>query len=67
MKLGRWKSSEVFFKHYVNWEDAALTNSILPSSLPPSNNVIPNEFIRDHSSKEGDVRNQTEEEWKLDE
>jgi len=62
MKLGRWKSSEVFFKHYVNWEDAALTNIILPSSLPPSNNVIPNEFIRDHSSKEGDVRNQTEEE-----
>jgi len=29
MKLGRWKSVDVFYKHYVDWDRADLTNSIL--------------------------------------
>ena len=29
MKLGRWKSPEVFFKHYVDWEQSSLTDAIL--------------------------------------
>jgi len=29
MKLGRWKSPDVFFKHYVDWEKTSLTDTIL--------------------------------------
>jgi integrase len=29
MKLGRWKSPEVFFKHYVNWGKESLTEAII--------------------------------------
>jgi len=29
MKLGRWRSVDVFFKHYVDWDQADLTNVIL--------------------------------------
>ena len=29
MKLGRWKSVDVFYKHYVDWVGADLTDSIL--------------------------------------
>jgi len=29
MKLGRWKSVDVFYKHYVDWDQADLTNVIL--------------------------------------
>ena len=29
MKLGRWKSVDVFYKHYVDWEKASLTDAIL--------------------------------------
>ena len=29
MKLGRWKSANVFFNHYVNWEQEDTTNLIL--------------------------------------
>jgi len=29
MKLGRWKTVEVFYKHYVDWNEANLTDAIL--------------------------------------
>ena len=31
MKLGRWKSVDVFYKHYVDWAQADLTDAILNS------------------------------------
>ena len=32
MKLGRWKSIDVFYKHYVDWAQADLTDAILSSN-----------------------------------
>ena len=29
MKLGRWRSVDVFYKHYVDWNQAGLTDTIL--------------------------------------
>jgi integrase len=29
MKLGRWRSVDVFYRHYVDWEQAGLTDTIL--------------------------------------
>jgi len=29
MKLGRWRSPDVFFKHYVDWKDVNVTDRIL--------------------------------------
>ena len=29
MKLGRWRSVDVFYRHYVNWDRADLTDTIL--------------------------------------
>jgi integrase len=34
MKLGRWKSPDVFYKHYVDWAGADLTNTLL--RVPPA-------------------------------
>ena len=33
MKLGRWKSVDVFYKHYVDWDKADLTDTILNTEI----------------------------------